>query len=180
MTIPKLYFLPSNPVQITDNQQLLETLVSLQLINKEAHSENHYLPGENFLSQITFLGCSPNINLAPVENENHCFISILEHSSKTRCLGHTNTVNPKCPGCKKRIANWKTENWKNPGQLCLCDKCSTKHLYAELNWKQECGFARCGFEISHIYPHEAVPTDQLLNALEQASGFKWDYCYANN
>lgn len=180
MAISKLIFFPKNSAQFTDNELFHASLVSLQLINEKEHVKNHYLPGEKFLSLITFLGCSPNINLAPVENESHCFISLLETSNETRCLGHTNTVKPKCPSCKKRINDWKTEHWKNTGELCLCDKCNTRHLYAELNWKQECGFARCGFEISHIYPHEAVPTDQLLNALEQSSGFKWDYCYAND
>jgi len=180
MPTSRLIFFPDNSEQTLDNKLLLSTLTSLQFINSDALNINHYLPGEKFLTQITFLGCSPNINLAPVKNESHCFISILDATNKTRCLGHTNTANPKCPNCKKRITNWKTDNWKKADELCLCDKCQTSTPYAELNWKQECGFARCGFEIAHIYPHEAVPTEQLLKALEQSSGFKWGYCYANN
>jgi len=179
MTISKLIFFPKSTDTIIDEQDLLKTLIESQFILEQEHVNNHYLPGDNFLSLITFLGCSPNINLIPTENENHCFISLIKQTPEINCLGHTQTVNPKCPGCTKRITEWKTTNWKIPGEICTCDKCQLQTLYANLNWKHECGFARIGFEISHIYPHEAVPTDQLLNTLNQFSGFEWNYCYAN-
>lgn len=180
MPISKLIFFPDNSNQTVENKLIIDTLISAEFINSEIHNDNHYLPGEKFLSLITFLGCSPNINLFPVENENHCFISLLEQTSQAQCLGYTSTVNPKCPNCKKRIADWKTENWNKAGEICCCDKCTTQTPYAELNWKQECGFSRCGFEIAHIYPHEAVPTEQLLDMLKKETEFKWNYCYANN
>ena len=180
MPISKLIFFPENPDHLVENRLIINTLISAEFINAETHNNNHYLPGEKFLSLITFLGCSPNINLFPVENETHCFISLLEQTSEAQCLGYTSTVNPKCPNCKKRIADWKTENWNKAGEICSCDKCNTQTPYAELNWKHECGFSRGGFEIAHIYPHEAVPTEQLLNKLEKATSFKWNYCYAIN
>lgn len=180
MSISKLIFFPDNPDQLIEDILIIDTLISAEFINAEIYNNNHYLPGENFLSLITFLGCSPNINLSPTENEAHCFISLLEQTPHAQCLGYTSTVNPKCPNCKKRIADWKSENWNETGEICFCDKCNTQTPYAELNWKQECGFSRGGFEVSHIYPHEAVPTEQLLNQLEKATGFKWNYCYANN
>lgn len=180
MSTSRLIFFPENASQPVDNRQVLDTLISTEFINTPAYSFNHYLPGDRFLSLLTFLGCSPNINLQPVENENHCYISLLDNSPETQFLGCTSTAKAKCPDCKKRISNWKTDDWNITGTLCHCDKCHTQNPYAELNWKHECGFARGGFEISHIYPHEAVPTDQLLNALEKSSGYKWNYTYANN
>jgi len=180
MPVSRLIFFPEDTHQITDYKKLVTTLVNSGLIQSQAHSENHYLPGDNFLSLLTFLGCSPNINITPSDNEDHCFISLIPVSEKAKCLGFTRTAKPKCPSCTRRIANWETEHWQQHNQTCLCDKCQTKTLYADLNWKQECGFGQCGFEIAHIYPHEAVPGEQLLNALEQYSGFKWQYCYANN
>lgn len=180
MNTSKLIFFPDSIDKTINNQALLQILINSQFITENKQNTNQYLPGDNFLSLITFLGCSPNINLIPVEGESHCFISFIEHSQEPLCLGYTQTVNPKCPACKKRIGEWKTTNWQTAGQLCSCDKCQKQTLYAELNWKHECGFARCGFEIHHIYPHEAVPTDQLLDKLKQFSSFEWTYCYTSN
>jgi len=180
MNISKLIFFPRSTSNTINNTKLLQTLVDLQFISEENTNNNQYLPGDNFLSLITFLGCSPNINLTPVEDESHCFISIIEQRQETVCLGYTQTVKPKCPACKKRINDWNIAGWQSAGKLCHCDKCHKQTLYSELNWKHECGFARCGFEINHIYPHEAVPTDQLLEKLKQFSGFEWDYCYATS
>jgi len=194
MNLSKLIFFPKSTDNIFDTQSILNALIKSQFIITEAHDTNHYLPGERFLSLITFLGCSPNINIFPVEGESHCFISFIEPTEFPHCVGYTKTVNPKCPNCTKRIADWKTSDWQLlggnlpggiipeeilPGKLCKCDKCQVQTPYAELNWKHECGFARCGFMVNHIHPHEALPTDQLLDLLKQATGFEWDYSYAN-
>jgi len=210
MNISKLIFFPKSTDNTFDSQSILNTLTKSQFIISEEHQPNHYLPGERFLSLITFLGCSPNINLFPVDGENHCFISFMEPTEFPSCVGYTKTANPKCPNCTKRIADWKISDWQLPGgilpgenspgkllpekllpgkllpgeilpgKLCTCDKCQVQTPYTELNWKHECGFARCGFVVNHIYPHEALPTDPLLDLLKQAAGFEWDYSYANN
>ena len=185
MNISKLIFSPKSTDNTFDSQSLLNTLIESQFVITEAQDTNHYLPGERFLSLITFLGCSPNVNLFPVDGENHCFISFIEPTEFPRCVGYTKTANPKCPNCTTRIADWKISDWQLPGEilpgkLCYCDKCQVQTPYTELNWKHECGFARCGFVVNHIYPHEALPTDQLLDLLKQAAGFEWDYSYANN
>jgi hypothetical protein len=180
MPAPRLIFFPTDSAQAIDSKLTTQALIDAECIIAQAFPDNHYLPGERFLNLLTFLGCSPNINLQPTEGESHCFISILEASSETRYLGSTQSVNPKCPNCKKRIADWKTNHWQKADELCLCDKCQIKTGYSKLNWKLECGFGRCGFEIHHIYPHEAVPTDLLLTILQTFSGFEWNYAYVNN
>ena len=180
MPISRLIFFPKNTQLLVNDELILKTISRINFINKVPYEKNHYLPGEHFLSLLTFLGCSPNINLTPTPDQAHCFVSLLSPTEDPQCLGYTNTCNPKCPNCTKRIANWKTDNWQKTGASCQCDKCGTQLTYAELNWKQECGFARCGFEIAHIHPHEAVPTDQLLEALEEKTRAEWLYCYTNN
>lgn len=163
--------------------QLLQLLDQLELITRPSHRENHYLPGDGFTSLITFLGCSPNISLLPDDTgtvDSHCFISLITETAEIKCLGYTRQCHPKCPHCRKRIADWKNADWQQPGALCGCDKCGSQTDYALLNWKHECCFARCGFSIANIYPHEAVPTDQLLEKLQQQTGVAWDYAYANN
>ncbi len=180
MPVPKLIFSPSETDKKVSYPQLIQTLTDSQFIEPDANKKNQYYAGNKFLNLITFLGCSPNINLSPADGEDHCIISLIEQTTATKCLGYTQTANPKCPACTKRISNWKTADWQKPDSFCVCDKCQTQTRYADLNWKHECGFGRCGFEISHIYPHEAVPTDQLLSALKQLCEFAWQYCYADN
>ncbi len=175
----RLIFYPASTEQAVDDLIVLKALQHCGFILPTPHSENHHLPGDEFLSLITFLGCSPNINLTPIEGEKHCYISLLDNRQPAVCLGYTRTARPKCPSCTKRIDNWERLDWHN-NSLCTCDKCQAQHRYSELNWKQECGFARGGFYIAHIFPHEAVPGDALLKLLEQQTGFSWQYCYANN
>ncbi len=179
MSATKLVFYPQQPQQPVDNEQLVRFLVDIEFCASEADANGHYLPGNRFLSLLTFLGCSPSINLTPTEGESHCYITLIDHHSQPVCLGHTSTAKPKCPHCKKRIGNWQKENWLQPDQPWICDKCHTESLFSELNWKHECGYARGGFEVAHIYPHEAVPTEQLLNALQEHTGFAWTYCYTH-
>jgi len=180
MNISKLIFFPKPTDADINTQTLLNTLIESQFITAKELKTNHYLPGERFLNLITFLGCSPKINLFPVDGESHCFISFIEPTGLPSCVGYTKTAYPKCPSCTKRIVNWKIPDWKLPGKLCKCDKCQTITPYTELNWKHECGFARYGFLITQIYPYEAVPTDQFLHILNQFSDLEWSYCYANN
>ncbi len=183
MPISRLLFSPEDPAQSVDMTQLLQLLTQFELISQPRYRENHYLPGDGFTSLITFLGCSPNISLQPDDSdtlESHCFISAVNLTDEVQCLGHTRQCHPKCPHCRKRIADWKTTNWQQPGALCHCDKCGKETDYAHLNWKHECCFGRSGFSIANIYPHEAVPTDQLLEMLQQQTGIAWGYAYANN
>ena len=173
MSVSRIIFFPASTSQLIENNLIMTTLTRVQFTETTTRDHSQHLPAEHFLSLLTFLGCSPNINLSPAigeaDSHDYCTISLLEQSPA-----------PRCPLCKKRITGWKSASWQQNGQICTCDKCHTETTYANLSWKHECGFGCCGFEVTHIYPHEAVPTDQLLNALQQSTGFQWQYCYANN
>ena len=67
MNTSKLIFFPDSIDKTINNQALLQILINSQFITENKQNNNQYLPGDNFLSLITFLGCSPNINLIPVE-----------------------------------------------------------------------------------------------------------------
>lgn len=179
MTASRLIFTPQNTTQSIETETLLSVLKELELIHDSVLRDNHYLLGEKFLSLITFLGCSPYINLHPDTGKNYCYLYLI-NTETTDCIGYTTQCKPKCPSCTKRISHWKTENWQQADALCHCDKCNTDTPYAQLNWKQECSFGRSGFAITHIHPHEAVPTDQLLSSLNEKTGVSWNYAYANN
>lgn len=178
MQTTRLVFHPQQPQQAIDYPQLLRCLKEIEYIETESEHDGNFLPGNQFLSLLTFLGCSPSINLTPTEGEKHCSIRMIDEKERAVCLGHTQTAKPKCPDCKKRIGTWKDEYWQQPDQQILCDKCQAENTFSTLNWKHECGYARGGFEVVNIYPHEAVPTEQFLDALHQYTGFAWSYCYA--
>lgn len=180
MPTSRLIFHPVNAQQPLDQAHIVNCLIELGFINARAFRNNQYLAGEQFLSQITFLGCSPNISLIPGEADEHCSISLLENSEQARCLGYTHSAKPKCPHCTRRLANWPIENFQLNDQQCTCDKCGEHCNYSELIWKHECAYARSGFQVTHIYPHEAVPGDQFLEQLSRLSGLDWNYCYANS
>lgn len=181
-----MLFLPASAEQVIQNSLITSTLSDIQFIEAVTGNTTEYLAGQRFLNLLTFLGCSPDINLVPDNNSgnnsdsdsNHCLIRILEISTTPRCIGFTQNASPRCPHCKKRIANRPSGTWQQASNICICDKCRAQTPYAHLNWRHECGFGCCGFEITHIYPHEAVPTDQLLDALESATGTPWQYSYA--
>lgn len=180
MPVSRLIFHPVNAQNSVDRNQLIDCLIKLGFIDSQPVQNNHYLAGEQFLTQITFLGCSPNINLTPTENEEHCYISILENSGIARCPGYTQNAKPKCPHCTRRLANWPTHNFKLNDDTCTCDKCGENSLFSELIWKHESAYTRSGFQVAHIYPHEAVPGDPFLQQLSQLTGIDWNYCYATS
>ena len=180
MSASRLIFHPTNAQRSLNQDHILDCLIELGFIQAKPFKDNHFLAGEQFLSQITFLGCAPNISLAPEETEEHCYISFLENSDQARCLGHTQNAKPKCPHCTKRLANWPVENFQLKDQLCTCDKCAESSLFSELMWKHECAFSRAGFQVTNIYPHEAVPGHTFLEKLSRASGIDWNFCYATS
>ena len=136
MPVSKLIFFPKDTLQLCDSNKIFKALSDLKLIETIAHSKNHYLPGDNFLSLLTFLGCSPNINLTPTPEQAHCFVSLVSPTENPECLGYTSTCNPKCSNCKKRIASWKTDKWQQTGAVYTRD--STRSILRAWQLTRNC------------------------------------------
>jgi hypothetical protein len=60
-----------------------------------------------------------------------------------------------------------------------CDKCHEEVSLYQLAWRHTAGFGRMFIDVYSIYPHEGVPTEQLLIMLEKASGTPWEYFYTD-
>ncbi len=158
---------------------MTQCLQSSGFISQLEIENNTYLPGKDFLNLLTFLGCSPNINLAPEDGDKFCTIRLSEVEDNARCLGYTNTIQPKCPHCKKKIKNWQdNSDWQNASSLLNCDSCGKQSNMYSLKWRQEAGYGRYAIAINHIYPHEAVPSESLLSRLRDTTGFDWQYFYS--
>lgn len=158
----------------------IHTLRELGLIASEWQT-NSFLPGDEFIHLLSFLGCAPTIHLHPDDGDQFCHIRIGPITASAKNLGHTATVIPRCPACKHKIREWKNiDDWRQGDTVYTCHECASKQTMGGLRWRQEGGYGRFSLDIAHVHPHEAVPSEKLLSALEQATGFEWIYFYATN
>ncbi|MGD2119260.1 MAG: hypothetical protein PVG66_12930 [Chromatiales bacterium] len=180
-----LFLSPANPFASNDNTQNLEALLREQgLIDQpwQGH-ENSYLCGENFLQQITFMGCSPYLEFSPPSDgrDNFCHV-ILHHYEHCRMFSGRQTAPPRCPSCRYRIAEWRDllqqHDVADEQQLWTCPKCAEQYHPARLDWRQNAGAGKLLVEIRNIFPGEAVPVDSLLLKLGKLTDErKWRYFY---
>ena len=171
-----LVLYPLDPDWTPDNPEVLikflqEIRFSGESLNK---NENSFLVGEKFLDQISFMGCSPNIQF---DNENDdgkfTFIRITTTSDITALTGK-HSFAPHCPQCKKPEKNWRELLQQNQLECSNCLQTSNAWLY---NWRKSAGFARCFIEITDIYPKEAIPQTMLLESLENRFQIPWGYFF---
>lgn len=164
-----------------------EALLEAQIIDApiSKDEDNLFLIGEKFLQYITFLGCSPHIELVPPKDGSLDFCHIqLNPIYATPVFRHaTNNVFARCPQCGKRIQAWQqaVSQWRNnpQSQQLVCEKCHAKVSLYQLSWRHTAAFARLFIDIFSIYPQEAIPTEQLMQVLENATDKKWDYFYTD-
>jgi len=170
---------------------LLKVLTDLGVIADELPPayvngmEGHYLVGERFFDQVSFLGCSPRIGLAPPElggeeGEEFCHIGI-DCSDEVKFLGGDNVRAPQCTQCNAIDKDWQSvmPRWQKAPEVFTrqCEQCgATKPLHM-FNWRRTAGFAAVSVHIWGIHQSEAVPNDSLLNALEALTHCPWEYFY---
>lgn len=179
MSQHKLMLYPALPNRSQpETGSIIIALKNCGLISGETLREK-YLSGKAFIELLSFLGCSPNICLTPQDDDNYCHIIIKPPQAIIHCLGYTATAVPRCPKCKNKISNWRqTENWQRGETACTCHHCNTTTAMQSLIWKQECAYGCMAIEIINIHPFEAVPSENLLRVLHDATGVEWDYSYA--
>ncbi|WP_214660552.1 hypothetical protein [sulfur-oxidizing endosymbiont of Gigantopelta aegis] len=160
--------------------------------NETNEVQSGYLIGSDFLQLITFLGCAPHIEIVIPEEasawKQFCHIEIQQYQQSIYYKGLNN---PKCscPHCTARVAKNLPDSFKHDSQwqanklYIECPKCHEKSLVENLNWRHSGGFGAFFIVVNSIYPNEAVPTEKLLQILQQASKgvfASWDYFYSEN
>nr|AJG38006.1 hypothetical protein [uncultured Gammaproteobacteria bacterium] len=170
----KLYLYPQQPFYRPSHQILEQLLIKLQFIGKLSSVDSlklsskqvttRYEVGDKFLSQLTFMGCSPDIELEPQENKPYCYIEI-EQIETPRLISGKNLKPAKCPHCKSPITELS------------CENCQKVIAPEKLNWRKTAFYASSWISIGNIYELEAIPNDNLLNALEENTGIKWKAAY---
>ena len=146
-------------------------------------SSPRFLAGERFLQLITFLGCSPHIDLDPPQDgkSEFCYLELLGPWRYPRFLQGPNTRPPGCPACRRKHAEWRSlvgPKFMQEGvPEWTCPACGHRAAASDWNWRQQAGIGRVFVQINSIFPSEAVPTNELMSRLEQLSGGTWQYFY---
>jgi hypothetical protein len=185
----KLILHPAPPAAIPGS--ITDLITGLQDIGflaspLEAAPDTRYLAGDRFLQLITFLGCSPQIQLEPPEGGSldFCHVSLSGPSGMVRFVAGSMSAPPRCPRCRSKNAAWEQmiEAWHRDraGFRWTCPSCGAASEVSRLNWRQGAGFGRFFLEIQNIFPGEAVPGDELLRTLEASTDTPWVYFYATS
>ena len=172
-----LFLTTENPDDDFDDlESLTDCLKSLKLIGEQ--TTDYFLCGNQFAQLITFMGCSPHLVFSPPDDgsSSFCHIRILQFKQPTLFTGQQ-TAPPRCPACRFRISNWKTDLNLDSDELWQCPQCHQQTPVTHLDWRQSGGAGNILIEIKNIFPGEAVPVDKLLAALRNLSGSNWKYFY---
>jgi len=193
MPAPIMLLHPVNPdTAAVPENRLAQEMQAIGLIGRPVSLEKStfYPVGENFLQLVTFLGCSPAIELDPPGDPQeleqasaagrfcHVFISSGE---ALQFRGDKQTHPPRCPGCRNSEPHWnaRLQSWQdgNNGLDWSCRACGFSGRLSDLVFRKTAGFGRTFLEIRGIYPSEAVAGATLLDTLASLTGTPWTTIY---
>lgn len=148
----------------------------------EFEGEKHYRPGADFLTLVTFLGCSPVIAMGEpgVTGEGFCHIAFDGPLEQPRFVAGDNLKIPRCPGCGHRFEDWQalSDEWQQqPAANFDCPDCGRTLNASQLRWRKSAGFGRFFIKVWGIFESEAVPNPNLLSILEKSTGAPWQHFY---
>jgi len=163
-------------------------------VNSGVDKAREYCVGESFLSSITFMGCSPYIELEPPEQllatdtANFCFIRV-STTSQTNMAYHEEQFEllktiPRCKHCRKIISDWPLKaqslNTTSNNNRLTCPNCDVVLTRNDLDWRKASGVGNVFVEVLNVYLQEAVPTDAFLLQLEMITSSTWQYFYTDS
>ncbi len=184
-SLPALLLYPGDPYYQFDTSTSLVTALQAAGLFGGLLADlpgERYQAGPTFLQHISFLGCSPAVEFEPEHpgSEQFCHVGI-QHSQELMFRGGPNHVQVHCRQCRHREEHWQAiiSGWQadRENHVYTCPECGAESHVTELNWRKTGAFARIFIELFNIYPHEAVPTDGLLNLLRKETGVEWKYIY---
>lgn len=153
--------------------------------------EGRFYPvGEHFLHLVTFLGCSPAIELDPPAEPDRlasasasgafCHV-LLESGTRPRLRHDPRTPPARCPHCREPLPNWTglcaSARLDPVHTVWKCPACGHSGDFTRLRLRKSAAVASCWVEIRGIYPSEAVAGDTLLHTLHALGGGHWQTVY---
>jgi len=167
----KLVLYPEESGYEIDLEKLEEVLTENRFIGTEL-SKYQYLVGDDFLSHLTFMGCSPNIELEPqTDDKPFCYIA-LNRSGKSQFIAGSNLKKARCTYCKGEVSKLDVN--------ALCAHCDKPLALTKINWRKTAFVAKVWITIGNIYELEAIPNDALLSTLQRTTGVQWKPAYIRN
>ncbi len=179
-----------------DTDELVQRLDSIGLIGAafQCQGRTHHLTGERFLQLVTFLGCSPLIELEPPADAGaresacaegrFCHVRLATTRNVIRFRTSAQAPPPRCPHCRQVETRWPDllQRWEaHTGHTqWTCAECGHQGRLYDLNFRRRGAFARALIEVWGIYPSEAVPAEALLSVLRQFGGCAWSHMYIND
>jgi hypothetical protein len=141
-----------------------------------------FLIGESFLQLITFMGCSPHIELSPpADGASFCHVRLHGPLDAPRLLAGRNAQPPRCASCRGRIEPWREvlQDWRRQpaASSVSCPRCGQRQRPMDLDWRRQGGCARLLLEVADVFPGEAVPVPSLMQGLETLGAGPWRYFY---
>jgi hypothetical protein len=180
--MPSLFFHADDPLwQPQRTDALVALLQQLGLLGSETelNGSGRYFAGDGFLQLLMFLGCSPQVALAPgagAAGQAMCFIRLLVFDGPVFLLARPLPA-VRCSQCRAN-ASLPT------GFTCMtrwcCSECGTTVRVADLDWRQGAGCASFFIEVHGVHPQEAIPSDKLLQELGRFSHSNWKYFFADS
>lgn len=135
-----------------------------------------YRAGERFLDHVSFLGCSPEIELEPTaDGRPYCQIRLAVHTDGPRLIRGTIRRPPRCPHCRSAQGEHSLDD---PSTRWRCATCNNELTVEALDWGRAGGAARCFVIVTNVFPSEGVPGSELLASLSAATNLRWNYFYA--
>lgn len=153
-------------------------LLELKLMSAMSRRHPHlHLPGSEFMSLVTFLGCSPAVSMTADEDQapNPYFIEAVDiHKSVVSICGASHRA-PRCPQCRREVSDWSDVSAVG-GEL-VCSQCGFNSPLSGWDWRHRAGYGRQWINVWGVYEGEAVPGDKLLESLHTLSGVAWNYAW---
>lgn len=147
-------------------------------------SLDEYLVGDEFLQNVTFMGCSPYLKVYPDNDQDtdFCRVEIPSRKGTIQYISIPQAIAPRCPACRKAgyfpdniIEQWEVQH---ENAAITCGNCLQPSYLYDLDWRRNAGFCQFYIRISNIFPKEAIPNESLLEWLASISKTDWKYFYA--
>lgn len=167
----------ANPEIACEQSDLIKLLKDIQFIDLEETSSRFQI-GEKFLQQMTFLGCSPAIELAPNGEQAYVYVEVPDTLPVITFHSGKNLKFPRCPACKETLNTIATDIAQAKDINSLpCPSCQQAINPLQFNWRKSAFFGKSKILIGNIYEAEAVPNENLLSYLSELTGDNWKYSY---